>query len=500
ITIVNTATGQEVQKIPKSKTYELSFSPLGTYLSTWEIYTAAKNNPQGSKNLEIWEVQSGNLVASFAQKKQETWQPRWTDNEEVCARSVTNEVHCFHDCDFGTIATKLRIQGVGSFEISRGSPPFTVAAYVAGSKAKAPRTASLSLTVVVEAILLEEIRGEVQFHDETESANTVSDLQNGGFSRGAPSYVRLYRHPNFDAPGAVLANKSFFKADSVRMKWNRKGTAVLVLTTTDEDKTGASYYGEQSLHYISTSGDSSMVQLAKRGPIYDVKWSPNSKEFCVVYGCWMEMWSRKDLKMISKPQAADTTYFEWSPDGEHILTATTAPRLREVNGFKIWHYSGSCQYKRDIPVLYQAQWQPFPAGVFPEKPVSYKIVPGVSGIQEQKPKVAYVPPHARGGSGKRPDQIQRDDELPQNLQKGQESISKSAMKNKKKREAKARAKDEEHTTADHEQFSVAPTANVSMSQADPLVDDKKIRNLKKKLRQVEELKQQQRAGKKLEAN
>jgi len=47
--------------------------------------------------------------------------------------------------------------------------------------------------------------------------------------------------------------------------------------------------------------------------------------------------------------------------------------------------------------------------------------------------------------------VQRDDELPQNLQKGQESISKSAMKNKKKREAKARAKDEEHTTADHEQ-------------------------------------------------
>ena len=41
------------------------------------------------------------------------------------------------------------------------------------------------------------------------------------------------------------------------------GTAVLVLTTTDEDKTGASYYGEQSLHYISTSGDSSMVQLGK---------------------------------------------------------------------------------------------------------------------------------------------------------------------------------------------------------------------------------------------
>lgn len=41
------------------------------------------------------------------------------------------------------------------------------------------------------------------------------------------------------------------------------GTAVLILTTTEEDKTGASYYGEQSLQYVSTNGDSSMVQLGK---------------------------------------------------------------------------------------------------------------------------------------------------------------------------------------------------------------------------------------------
>ena len=36
---------------------------------------------------------------------------------------------------------------------------------------------------------------------------------------------------------------------------------MLVVTTTDVDTTGASYYGEQTLHYISTSGESSMVQL-----------------------------------------------------------------------------------------------------------------------------------------------------------------------------------------------------------------------------------------------
>ena len=42
------------------------------------------------------------------------------------------------------------------------------------------------------------------------------------------------------------------------------GSAVLVVTATDVDKTGASYYGEQTLQYISTSGESSMIQLGKK--------------------------------------------------------------------------------------------------------------------------------------------------------------------------------------------------------------------------------------------
>ena len=31
----------------------------------------------------------------------------------------------------------------------------------------------------------------------------------------------------------------------------------------------------------------------------------------------------------------------WSPDGQHILTTTCAPRLRMSNGLKVWHYSST---------------------------------------------------------------------------------------------------------------------------------------------------------------
>lgn len=40
-------------------------------------------------------------------------------------------------------------------------------------------------------------------------------------------------------------------------------TAVLVTASTDVDKTGASYYGEQTLHYIAVNGESAAVQLRK---------------------------------------------------------------------------------------------------------------------------------------------------------------------------------------------------------------------------------------------
>lgn len=34
-----------------------------------------------------------------------------------------------------------------------------------------------------------------------------------------------------------------------------------MIASTDVDKTGASYYGEQTLHYIATNGESAVVQL-----------------------------------------------------------------------------------------------------------------------------------------------------------------------------------------------------------------------------------------------
>lgn len=35
------------------------------------------------------------------------------------------------------------------------------------------------------------------------------------------------------------------------------------MTTLEVDKTGSSYYGKQTLHFLSTKGETSIVQLSK---------------------------------------------------------------------------------------------------------------------------------------------------------------------------------------------------------------------------------------------
>lgn len=61
-------------------------------------------------------------------------------------------------------------------------------------------------------------------------------------------------------------------------------------------------------------------------------------------------------------EAPDTTLLEWAADGEHFLTATTAPRLRISNGYKIWHYSGVLLHEKPSPEqeeLYDVTWKVF---------------------------------------------------------------------------------------------------------------------------------------------
>uniref|UniRef100_A0A8C9U3T8 Eukaryotic translation initiation factor 2A n=1 Tax=Scleropages formosus TaxID=113540 RepID=A0A8C9U3T8_SCLFO len=468
--VVKVADGSPLLSLDLPKTAMLNFSPLNSVLVTWQSYSKTQNNPQGDPNLQLWDLQTGHLLKSFYQKKAEGWCPSWSEDESIAVRNVNNELHFFESNKFAVLLLK-------------------VAVYVPGSK-------------------------------------------------GAPSFVRLYQYPNFGGPTSALANKSFFKADKVTMLWNKKAMAVLVTASTEVDKTGASYYGEQTLHYLAVNGESAVVQLPKNGPIYDVTWSPNSMEFCVVYGFMpakatvfnlkcntvfdfgtgprnaafyspqghllvlagfgnlrgqMEVWDVKKYQQVSKPQAPDSTHFSWCPDGEHIVTATCSPRLRVSNGFKIWHYTGSVLHQHLVPEgqeLWEVLWQPFADGTFPERAIRYQAASSELGSTEQKLAQAYRPPALRNKPATASSKL-HEEEPPQNLKpgfSGDKPLSKTALKNQKKREAKKAAKQVDERVQQS-----------SWGFRDPETD-KKIKNLRKKLKAIEQLKEQQAAGKTLEKN
>jgi translation initiation factor 2A len=68
------------------------------------------------------------------------------------------------------------------------------------------------------------------------------------------------------------------------MRWNSLGTALLVLTATESDVTGSTYYGETGLHLLHADGSFSCTVPFNNnpGPVQDAQWSPTGRIFLVI--------------------------------------------------------------------------------------------------------------------------------------------------------------------------------------------------------------------------
>lgn len=263
-----------------------------------------------------------------------------------------------------------------------------------------------------------------------------------------PAAVKVFQVPQFNQP---ISQKTFFKGDKVQLKWNDLGTSLIVLAQTEVDKTNKSYYGETNMYILSANGSfDSRIQLDKEGPIHDVSWSPNSKEFGVTYGYMpakttifnvraipqhsfdlgprntilfsphgrfvlvagfgnlagdMDLYDlEKNFAKVCTIKASNCTYCEWSPDGQHILTAITSPRLRVDNGIRIYHVTGGLMYNEDMTELYHVTWRPQSTLTHPlTNPLTSVPTPHDSAVAymskqktPSKPAGAYRPPGARG--------------------------------------------------------------------------------------------------------
>lgn len=516
VTVVDASVGHVVTELPADNVYELGFSHAGTYIITWQRPTKDEDG-NATKNLKVWRTIDDNagergerdVVGKFVQKNQTGWNLQYTSDEEFCARCVNNEVQFYESKDLGTVWNKLRVEGVTDFALAPG------------------KTHSV-------AVFTPERKGQ-------------------------PASVKVFNVPQFTTP---VSQKTFFKGDKVQLKWNAQGTSLIVLAQTEVDKSNKSYYGETNMYILSANGGfDSRIQLDKEGPIHDVSWSPNSKEFGVVYGYMpakttifnqravarhtfnlgprntiifsphgrfvivagfgnlagqMDIYDlEKNYEKVCTIEASNAAICEWSPDGKHILTATVSPRLRVDNGLRIWHVGGGLMYNEEMHELYHVVWRPQSTQQHPlENPLHPVPTPHSSALEylgkvktPSKPAGAYRPPGARGTST--PLAFKREDEggasfvremmsgrepetngfgpssrrrivpgaetaepkLPPGAapgggvsltQDGDENLSKAALKNKKKREAK-KAKDAEAKAAG----LTAPTQNGESTAVTP---------------------------------
>ncbi|KAG9124395.1 hypothetical protein FRC07_011779 [Ceratobasidium sp. 392] len=399
VRIVDASTFQVVQALDITHVIELSFSPLATYLSTWERPQKLEEGAQ-HKNLRVWRVADGTEVTSFSQKSQEGWALQFTANEAQALRVVGPEVQVYTPADWEKgVVDKLRVDGVTSVSVSPG--------------------ANAAVAVFI------------------------------GEKKGAPATVRIYSLAAL--AGAATSQKTFYKADKATFKWNAAGTHVLLLTQTDVDKSNKSYYGETNMYFLSAKGGfDCRVTLDKEGPIHDFAWSPNSKEFGVIYGYMpakavlfdqrvqvvhdfgshpintilynpqsrlvalagfgnlagkIDIYDRRSLAKVTTIDAPNTSWCEWSPCGRFLLTATLSPRLRVDNGVKVWHCTGPLIHVQQEEELYQASWKPALPGTaaafgseFPRAPAPSPSVALLAPAKpvDAKPAGAYRPPGARG--------------------------------------------------------------------------------------------------------
>ncbi|XP_062137314.1 LOW QUALITY PROTEIN: eukaryotic translation initiation factor 2A-like [Drosophila sulfurigaster albostrigata] len=384
--------------LPRPKAFYLKFSPRGNFLCTWEHYAITKDRPEGAANLLVYDVATGKEVFAIVQKNQTDWQPSWSSDESIFALVVGGEA-LFYDLaagpvdGFATTSRKIGGSRGGMLSLGPGNCPPYLAFYTPGAK-------------------------------------------------GAPSMCKLYKYPALGQQQSV-ACKSFFQADRVEMLWNKRGSGLLLLTSTEVDKSGASYYGNQAVHFMATKGDTCSVPLSKEGPVHCVKWSPKANEFVVVYGFMpskaalynlkcdvifdfgegprncayfnpfgnlivlggfgnlpgaVEVWDVSKREKIANLKCADTTHFEWHPNGEWFVTATTAPRLRISNGFKVYHYSGALLHETLWPQgqeLLGIEWQAFADNTFAEPKITKAKHEGIKSSQPEASKKAYTPPHLR---------------------------------------------------------------------------------------------------------
>jgi len=534
-----------------SRTTFIRWSPSAKILVTWEVL--AKNLEEN--NVRLWDAESGKILHSFQHRKSEGWCPQWTTDEKVCCvRAPNGEIVFYQDNQFsaGPLQSRLSLKGLDSYFLSPKADNNTgggrLSVYVPGQKGGpgfcklfvSPKFNAESDAVAVKSFMNAD-RMEAKWSGV--DGKSVLILAQAEVDKTGASYYGKTQlcYANVDGDTCMVPLGKEGPVYSV--EWAPNVKPVLFAVVYGYMPAKATLYNKkcESVFEYGT-GPRNMVLFNPLGNLLLLGGFGNLRGN-------MEIWDVSGKKKAAQFEANDTTDVRWSPDGQYLMTSTCAPRLRAGNGFKIWHYSSTLfhetvvqntrtnsstgtpagatpggengQQQREliaapsVDELWEVSWQPSAPGTHP---TSFPIVarPIAGGVESKTPtasKQAYRPPGARNRPSDAPpgsvgsNGVYKTAKTPVGISPkgpppgaadnaGGGELSKSALKNKKRKEAKKVA--EKGPAVSNANSSAPPSG--APSSGGGLDKEKEIRKLQKKLDDIAKLKAKKAAGENLEVN
>ncbi|VDM25654.1 unnamed protein product [Hydatigera taeniaeformis] len=182
ISIRNGDDNIEFASIDHTNVSKLVISPDAKYICTFEPFRKTPEYPEGRPNLHVFEVASGKVIDCRVHTLEGTWRPQWSLDSKLCVRVWQGEIQFYVNNNLGEKpAKRLTLKGMRHCSLSKSVRNRNIAVYTPGEKS-------------------------------------------------APATVYIYAWRNGDC--VAVANKSFFRADTVSFHWSDIGTSLLVLAST----------------------------------------------------------------------------------------------------------------------------------------------------------------------------------------------------------------------------------------------------------------------------
>lgn len=379
------------------------FSPMGNFLVTHERYVK-----DGGNNVGVFDTKTGEMKFSFVLKtlSDVSWPPlKWTNLETHCCRMVQDGVVVMNgnldklDGDAG----KIQVPGIMAFELApkgAGADPPHVAVCIAEAKGAPARCQIYRLDNTTKHTAFRtffKAQSAIMKWNNTGTAVLVrtSREEGSGDSYYGDSHVYLMAASGEES--SIVATPDEGAIHDVQ--WNPTQDEFVLLhgdlpcrVTLRDGKKGnqRADFGTGHRNTIRWDNFGRFVVVAGHGQLIGDT----------------DFWDKPGKKKLGSIRMECCVVCGWAPDGRHFLGATTHPRMRVDNKVEIYDYCGQRLGKVEFPQLLNACWRPRPRGApgCQDRPPSpARVEAAAKGLKAAaKPeakKAAYRPPNARGGGG-----------------------------------------------------------------------------------------------------